>query len=188
VGPILKNRRLRRRLRGQLVTAWIRAGGGRVGTGLEVDQRFVLRRRPHPGLVIGDGVYLGIGAIIDVPAGAELELGDGVKIMHYSVVAASRSLRIGAMTQVAEHCSVRDADHGMQLDRPMRLQSVATPTVVGADVWIGRGSAVLRGSDVGDGVVVGANSVVRGTIPPLSVAVGAPARVVRSRQAGSQAT
>ena len=179
----VKYRRMQRRIRGAVLGNWIRLMGGRVGTRFQVERGVVVRWRPHSGIDIGDNVYLGIGAIIDVPPGARLALADDVKIMHYCVIAASLSITIGARTQVAEHCSIRDSDHGLDLSRPIRDQSVSEATFLGSDVWIGRGSAVLRGCSVGDGAVIGANSVARGSIPDLAVAVGAPARVVRLRAA-----
>jgi acetyltransferase-like isoleucine patch superfamily enzyme len=181
VRVFVKYRRLQRRLRGGTLTAWIRLMGGRVAGGLQAERGVLIRWRPHIGLDFGRGVYLGVGTILDVPPGARLSVGDGVKIMHYCVVASSRSIEIGAMTQVAEHCSIRDSDHGLELSRPIREQTLASPTKIGSDVWIGRGSAVLRGTSIGDGAVIGANSVARGQIPPLAIAVGAPARVIRMR-------
>lgn len=52
---------------------------------------------------------------------------------------------------------------------------------VGNDVWLASGVCVLRGVSIGDGCVIGANSVVTKDIPPYSVAVGAPAKVIRRR-------
>jgi hypothetical protein len=51
--------------------------------------------------------------------------------------------------------------------------------VIGDHVWIGMNSVVLPGSCIGDNVVIGAGSVVVGDIPPNSVAVGNPCKVVR---------
>jgi acetyltransferase-like isoleucine patch superfamily enzyme len=53
---------------------------------------------------------------------------------------------------------------------------------VGDDVWLGVGTVVTRGVVIGAGTVVGANSVVTRDVPAYSVAVGAPARVVRRRR------
>jgi acetyltransferase-like isoleucine patch superfamily enzyme len=180
-GLFVRYRRVQQRARGLLLGTWIRLGGGSVGTRLRVDRGVVLRWRPHRGLVLGEDIYLGVGVVIDVPPPARLRLGDHVKLMHYNVVAAAESIEIGAWTQVAEHCSIRDSDHGMATDRPMREQHVSLPTHIGQDVWIGRGSVVLKGTDIGDGAVIGANSVVRGTIEPMGIAVGAPAKVIRLR-------
>ena len=54
-------------------------------------------------------------------------------------------------------------------------------TVIGNDVWIGQNVTFLPGVHVGDGCIIGANSVVGSDIPPYSVAVGNPARVIKKR-------
>lgn len=54
-------------------------------------------------------------------------------------------------------------------------------TVVGNDVWIGQNVTFLPGVHVGDGCIVGANSVVAKDVPPYSVVVGNPAKVIRKR-------
>ncbi len=54
-------------------------------------------------------------------------------------------------------------------------------TVVGNDVWIGQNVTVLPGVHIGDGAIIGANSVVASDIPPYTVAAGNPCRVVRNR-------
>jgi len=53
--------------------------------------------------------------------------------------------------------------------------------VIGNDVWIGVDAIILRGVTVGDGAVIGANSVVTKDVPPFAIVVGSPARVVRFR-------
>lgn len=54
-------------------------------------------------------------------------------------------------------------------------------TIVENDVWIGQNVTIMPGSHIGDGAIIGANSTVAGNIPPYSVAVGNPCRVVRMR-------
>ena len=54
-------------------------------------------------------------------------------------------------------------------------------TVVGSDVWIGQNVTVMPGVHIGDGTIIGTNSVVASDIPPYSIAVGNPCRVVRKR-------
>ena len=53
--------------------------------------------------------------------------------------------------------------------------------VVGNDVWIGYEAVLLSGVTIGDGAIIGANSVVAGDIPPYTVAAGNPCRVIRPR-------
>lgn len=52
---------------------------------------------------------------------------------------------------------------------------------IGPDCWLGRGATILAGTQLGEGCIVGAHAVVRGTFPPYSVIVGSPARVVSQR-------
>jgi acetyltransferase-like isoleucine patch superfamily enzyme len=59
---------------------------------------------------------------------------------------------------------------------------VVVGMVVGRDVWIGARAVLLPGTTIGDGAVIGAGAVVRGSIPSMSVAVGVPARVVSIRE------
>ena len=54
-------------------------------------------------------------------------------------------------------------------------------TVVGHDVWIGRGACILPDARLGNGVIVGAGAVVGGTVPAYAVVAGNPARVRRMR-------
>lgn len=53
--------------------------------------------------------------------------------------------------------------------------------IIGNDVWIGRNVLILPGCNIGNGAVIGAGAVVAGNIPPYSIAVDNPCRVVRSR-------
>src|SRR3546814_17208470 len=93
---------------------------------------------------------------------------------------------VGYDSQVAELCSIRDADHGIRVGIPIRDQALqSTPVLIGNDVWIGRGVAVLRGSVIEDGARVGANSLVRGQVGAGEVAVGNPLRVVKHRGVGA---
>lgn len=54
-------------------------------------------------------------------------------------------------------------------------------TVVGSDVWIGANSTILRGVTVGDGAVIGANTVVTKEVPPYAIMVGNPAKIIKYR-------
>ncbi len=54
-------------------------------------------------------------------------------------------------------------------------------TIVGNDVWIGQNVTVMPGVHIGDGAIIGANSVVAKDIPPYTIAVGNPCRVIKKR-------
>lgn len=54
-------------------------------------------------------------------------------------------------------------------------------TIIGNDVWIGQNAVILPGVHIGDGAIIGTNSIVSNEIAPYSIAVGNPARIVRRR-------
>lgn len=54
-------------------------------------------------------------------------------------------------------------------------------TIIGNDVWIGQNAVILPGVHIGDGAIIGANSVVGSDIPPYTIVVGNPAREIRKR-------
>ena len=67
-------------------------------------------------------------------------------------------------------------------DEKVEYKSFQTESlVIGNDVWIGAGAHILRGVTIGDGAVVGANSVVTKDIPPYEIWAGVPARFVKKR-------
>lgn len=68
-------------------------------------------------------------------------------------------------------------------DVPMIEQGMTQPDkiVVGNDVWIGSRVTILPGVTIGQGSIVGTGTVVTKSVPPYSIVVGNPGRVVRSR-------
>lgn len=64
---------------------------------------------------------------------------------------------------------------------PMSEMPLKGDTVVGNDVWIGQNAVILPGVHIGDGAIIGADSVVGSNIPPYTIAAGNPARPIRAR-------
>lgn len=98
------------------------------------------------------------------------------------MIVSQEGIRIGSDTLIAEYVVIRDQDHDTRT-HPIRTSGFLTsPIHIGRDVWIGCKATVLRGSTIGDGAVVGAHALVKGHIPAGALAVGVPAKVVRSTE------
>jgi phosphonate metabolism protein (transferase hexapeptide repeat family) len=67
------------------------------------------------------------------------------------------------------------------VDQEFRERRRRKRVTVGHDVWIGHGAVILPGVHVGNGAVIGANSVVTRDVPAYAIVAGAPAEVIRPR-------
>lgn len=140
------------------------------------------------GVHIGDRVVLGPYTIIEA-TGVITELGRGCRIGAdsgigaFSFIGAAGGVWIGKKVIMGQRVSFHSEKHNFQrLDIPIKDQGVTRKgIVVEDDCWIGAGVIFLDGTRVGRGSVIGAGSVVRGDIPPFSIAAGVPARIIRTR-------
>lgn len=131
-------------------------------------------------ITIGRRSYLGPGAIINTRHGA-IDIGPDVYIGPGAIIVARESIMIACDTQIAEYVTIRDQDHDFQDGGRIRSSGfLVSPISISSNVWLGAKCTILRGSTIGEGAVVGAHAVVRGAIPAMTIAVGIPARVVRS--------
>ena len=64
---------------------------------------------------------------------------------------------------------------------PLSELPIKGDSVVGNDVWIGQNATILPGVHIGDGAIVGANSVVGSDVEPYTIVAGNPAKVIRKR-------
>lgn len=115
-----------------------------------------------------------------------LVLGNNVTMENDCHIAAVDRVEIHDDVLIASRVYVSDHAHGgatsADLALPPNSRPVVSkgPVVIEAEVWLGEGVCVLPGVRIGRSSIIGANSVVTRDIPPRSVAVGAPARVIRT--------
>ena len=134
-------------------------------------------------LEIGAHVLLEPGVWLTAQAPARIRIGAGSFLNRGVQVAAAGLVEIGSHCMLANGCVVTDADHRFDdPERPVPWQGFTSkgPTRLGDNVWCGANVVVTSGVTVGERCVIGANSVVTSDLPPRSVAVGAPARVLRT--------
>jgi acetyltransferase-like isoleucine patch superfamily enzyme len=110
-----------------------------------------------------------------------VKIGDRCLIGKGSGIVGHSSIEIGDDVFTGHHVYITDANHGYEdVTTPIGAQFAPTrPVRIGAGSWLGHGTVVLPGSDIGRNVAVGAGSVVTGPLPDFCVAVGNPARVIR---------
>jgi acetyltransferase-like isoleucine patch superfamily enzyme len=115
--------------------------------------------------------------------GDRIEMGDRVGFNFGCFVNGFGGLRIGDRTIIGPLSLIHTANHETDPSLPIVDQGwIERPVEIGADCWIGGSVCVLPGVRIGEGCVIGAGSVVAKDVEPWSLAVGNPARVVRSRR------
>ncbi len=111
----------------------------------------------HGDVILKDSASIGIGSIVIGP------------------------VQMGENSACAQHCFISGQSHHYEdISKNFRAQGFETSQVIiQNDVWIGSNCVILCGAKIGNNSVIGAGSVVTGNIPPYSVAVGNPAKVIK---------
>lgn len=113
-----------------------------------------------------------------------IEIGAATYIGPYTCIAGPGSIKIGKNCLIASHSGIYGNNHKFA-DPTCRIQEqglTCKGVFIEDDCWLGTGVKVLDGVTIGKGSVIGAGAVVTKDIPPYSVAVGVPAKVISQRQ------
>ena len=146
-----------------------KTGSLKLGKAVHLDTNLVI----HAGFVeIGDFTYIGMGRISSLPStritiGKFTSIANGIQIigaLHRSHIANYPLSRLLPYKD-------KNIEHGISRG----------DIVIGNDVWIGANVIILSGVTIGDGAVIGAGAVVTKPIPPYSIAVVVPAKVIKKR-------
>ncbi|MDQ0890861.1 acetyltransferase-like isoleucine patch superfamily enzyme [Paenibacillus sp. V4I9] len=136
---------------------------------------------------LGEQVFIAPNVRMEVhyriPEGpiGSLRIGNRVVIGQRVNISCCESLTIGDDVTIAAGCYISDNNHGINPSGPnyMAQPLSSARTEIGSGVWLGQNVAILAGSKIGERSIIGAGSIVTGEIPPYSIAVGSPARVIK---------
>lgn len=124
--------------------------------------------------------------IIVAKNGGEIEINEGV-CMSGCTIYSMASISIGKNTDIGSGCKIIDNDfHPLPYSQrhPVELEEKVkkSPVVIGEGCFIGANSIILKGTTLGNNVVVGAGSVVSGSFPDNVIIAGNPARVIKQNE------
>ena len=158
---------------------WCLRKATQVGTMVRVYGRPLLYNNGT--MIIGDRVRL-ISTVVKTELAVEegtLEIGTGSYINYGCSIAAQQLVRIGPNCRIGTYVMITDNNfHGLEPERRDELPESA-PVILEENVWLGGRVIVLPGVTIGAGSVIGAGGVVTHDIPPRSLAVGVPAKVIK---------
>ena len=137
-------------------------------------------------ITIGENCSIAPNAILQ----GNIKIGNNVSVQIRSMLIGYGTcddqnglISIGDNTRIAPNCMLIAADHVFaDPDTPIRQQGMKPGNItIEDDVWIAGGVHINAGVTIGRGSVIGAGAVVTKDIPPFSVAVGIPAKVIKKR-------
>lgn len=106
--------------------------------------------------------------IFETSEKGKLIIEDHVGIGYFVTIKANHLVRIGRYSGLAGYITIWDRDGGPGV-------------IIGENVFLGAGVRILRSVTIGDGAIVGANSVVDRDIPPFTIYGGVPAKYIKDR-------
>lgn len=177
---------LAQRLRNHAYTRLIRGSFASFGRGsvIVAPVRLVAAERIH----IGSNSYIGSGSWIQgevtghsTTNSGTLRLGNRVSITGSVVISAASSVTIGDDVLVGKGAHISDHTHATNGSQSIRDQGITEPrrVVIEKGAWLGQNVVVMPGVSIGEGAVIGANSIVSKDVPAHTLAVGAPLRLIR---------
>lgn len=152
--------------------------------------RFPIRIRGKKYISVGKGFTTGYNCRLDAYSkdkNIKIKIGNNVQINDCVHIGAINSIEIQDNVLIASKVFITDHSHGSYFkeknDSPLSIpkdrELLSDRVVIEENVWIGEFVSILPGVTVGKGSIVGTMSVVNRDIPPFTIAVGSPAKVVK---------
>lgn len=147
--------------------------------GVRIDGKGHENNRIH----LENGVILERNVVIGALNKTCINIGQDTFIGSSVCIAGPGSIKIGKHCLIAAHTGIYANNHNFtDTIKPIKYQGISHQgIVIEDDCWLGHGVKVLDGVTIGRGSVIGAGAVVTKDIPPFSIAVGVPAKVIKSR-------
>jgi acetyltransferase-like isoleucine patch superfamily enzyme len=134
-------------------------------------------------VLLQNRVTLDRGVDINSCKDGQIEICQETSVGPYTCIAGPGRVHVGEYCMIASHCGIYANNHVFaDRSRPIMLQGTTTKGIaIEDDCWLGTGVKVLDGVRIGRGSVIGAGAVVTKDVPPYSIAVGVPAKVIGTR-------
>ena len=157
----------------------------KLGSGVIVDDNAMVdaKGESNIGITIGDNVFIGRGTIVYCKNG-NITLESNVNLSSNCTIFSSNSLMIGAGTMIGAYSYMLSGGEYDYTDKtPFAEQSgmnTKGETIIGRNCWLGARVTILDSARIGRHCVIGAGSLVNGNIEADSLAVGTPAKKIKS--------
>ena len=157
-----------------------------VGNDVEIKNDVTLIARGEGGITLADGVRIQERVYLDtervstgyINVGKNVYIGTGTTLFGHMGLEIGDDCLLAQNIQLTPYSHIFDDPNSIIYSQGGHCKKVT----IGRDVYIGMRAAIMYSGDIGEGSVIGAGSVVVKPIPPYSVAVGCPAKVIKERK------
>jgi lipopolysaccharide O-acetyltransferase len=156
-------------------------------------------RLNHPKILIGKNFVYGkffrcepITHYLDVTYTPKIIFGNNVHIEDFVHIGCTNKIQIGENTVIASKVYITDHNHGYydekhfsEHENPKEISPLNrkltndSEVIIGKNVWIGENVTILPDTKIGDGAVVAANSIIKGTVAPFTIVTGMPLKIIK---------
>ncbi|OLN87644.1 putative acetyltransferase C18B11.09c 2 [Colletotrichum chlorophyti] len=126
---------------------------------------------------VGKGTFIEPPFIPDY--GCNVIIGENCFINFNCTILDTSLVVLGDRVQLGPNVSIYSAGHETSVLSRIKFIEFGDPVRIEDDAWIGGGTIILPGVTIGRGSTIGAGSIVTKDIPPYSVAIGSPAKIVK---------
>ena len=149
-----------------------------VGDAVRIAHCSVLRGNGDNGITLGNGVFIQDFCLLNTN-GSHIRLGDRSWLGAGSQVYGNGGVTIGSDVLIAGQVMINTVSHNHDdTSIPINNQGInVAPVSIADNVWIGAGARILQGVTIGEGAIIGADSLVNRDIPAGAIAYGSPARI-----------
>lgn len=159
-----------------VIFGWCNMHKSRLETALCMAEHSSLILTNKPGG--GKNMLIGYGSYIQIGKNAKLSIGNSFINREVKII-CNKEITIGNDCIIAMGVIIRDNDGGNHKILSAEYKNCKSITI-GNHVWIGENVVILKGVTIGEGCVIAAGSLVTKDLPPYSLAMGSPAKVVRT--------
>jgi acetyltransferase-like isoleucine patch superfamily enzyme len=144
-----------------------------------LDKRCQFKLGKGSKLIIKGNLSLMGDVLIQARDNAVISMGKNCAMNRFTTLIAHKGITLGDGVMLGENVKIYDNDHAIEGNKVMRRDFSIEPVFIGDGCWIANNAVVLKGSSMGPNTVVGALSLVSGTLDADAIYMGVPCRRIK---------
>ncbi len=155
--------------------------------GVLIRDKVDIRNRDNGRIIIHENAYLDEGVRIIAARDAVVEIGQGVAISRNCTINGGGDVQIGDFSILGNNVNINATTYNIRNGSVNNFfvehkNDISGSVKIGRDVWIGSNASIIMNTEMGEGSILGANSLLKGEVKPFSIMLGVPAKHIKFRE------